>query len=628
MPAEKKITINWAALLAFAIFWLWGVNAYPAGSTLNNFFVNASIVFVFAYFVYNYHSENYRTVCEVKTEIILAFVFLSGLVLLFSWGHLTQPLWGDQIYHAQYSARHGQLVIFMMENNFPSLWLLVKDIPAITIIWTINLVLVVAFGLIFVLLPKYQATHRTTLVVLMLLILVTTRVIFTGESSIFHKAAGPANLLHFDWDPHPILRLFPLLLSSTIFGVSDFGYRAAAFLGYLFFLLFVFTRLNMRVGWQVALPAVLALGTLPIFWHVSYLVEQSVWSTLASAAVFVLMFSSKDLDSVPLIPALVLVIIATMMRSPAFIAFAPLAIVIGYRFIKGSIAKVDRIPLFILIATLALIVLISTLRGSPATLTEGHLSNLLFSQTNNIPSIAAVSALGLTPFFFVGFALRAGNVKSIVLFFATLFFFALCCLVYYAPVTRNLWGVGRYQAEMYVPIITAGIVAYCMVFSRGGKAQLFAVSPLMFLVVVNVFSLVTFDARSFRPFPDNPTPGEAVKSEVEYPAREAFQFIDTHKLQSNTYYIGIYYGGFVSALRGYSAEEYLKFWRLNNRYRNGFLVSVEGIHSDPEIRSVVIEPEADSGAIQGLQKHGWKGRADITHPRSRRKLTVLTREPF
>jgi hypothetical protein len=626
MQSKKKITINWAALLAFAIFWLWGINSYPTGSALNNFSVNVFIIFLFAYFVYNYSSDNFRTTFTLDTKIISAFILLSGFIVFLSWRHLVQPLWGDQIYHAQYAARHGQLAIFMMEHNFPSLWLGIKDIPAYTIIWVINFVLVIVFGLIFVLLPRYQATHRKALVVLMLLMLVTARAIFIGESNIFFGLTEPANLLHYDWDQHPIFRLSPLLLSSTIFGVSDFGYRAAAFLGYLFFLLFVFTKLNIQVGWRLAFSAVLALGTLPILWHVSYLVEQSAWSTLASATVFVLLFSSKDLESVPLIPAIVLVLIATLLRSPAFIAFAPLAIVISYRALIGNIRQLDRAPILILIATLTLFVLIATLRGSPATGTEGHLSKLLFSQTNNIPGIAAVSVLGLTPFFFVGFALRAATREGIVLFVATILFFAFCGLVYYAPVTRNLWGVGRYQAEMYVPLITAGIVAYCMALPKDRANQWFAVAPLIVLAMVNIFSLATFDSRSFRPFTDNPTPGEAVKSEVEYPTKETFQFIGKHKLQSHTYYVGIYYGGFVSVLRGYSAEQYLNFSRLNNRYRHGFSVNTEAISGDPEIRSVVVEPEADSGVIQGLRERGWKGQYDFTHAKSGRKLTVLTRE--
>src|SRR3989339_1409771 len=167
MQSTKKITINWAALLAFSIFWLWGINAYPAGSALNNVPVNAFIIFLFGYFVYNYFSDNFQSTFNLDAKVISAFVVLSAIVVFLSWGHLVQPLWGDQIYHAQYAARHGQLAIFMMEHNTPSLWLRIKDIPAYTIIWTINFISVVVFGLIFIFLPKYQAAHRKTLVILM-----------------------------------------------------------------------------------------------------------------------------------------------------------------------------------------------------------------------------------------------------------------------------------------------------------------------------------------------------------------------------------------------------------------------------------------------------------------------------
>ena len=626
MSASRTIVINWAMLLSFAIFWLWGVNAYPAGSSLNDFPVNAFIVFLFGYFVYNYFADNFRTTFNLDTKIISAFVVLSGLVVFLSWRHLVQPLWGDQIYHAQYAARHGQLAIFIINQSAPGLWMVVKDIPASTIIWAINFALVFIFGLLFILLPKYQATHRKTLVVLMLLMLVAARAIFTGESNIFYSVAEPVNLLHYDWDSHPIFRLSPLLLSSTLFGVSDFGYRAAAFLGYLFFLLFVFTKLNIQVGWRVALSAVLALGTLPILWHVSYLVEQSVWSSLVSSIVFVMIFSTKKIKDIPLIPILTLVILATLLRSPAFVVFAPVAIVIAYRIIKGDINRIDRWPILILIATLMLFVLISALRGSPATDTEGYFSKWLSAQVNNIPSIAAVSVIGLTPFFLVGYALKLTRREHLITFGAILAFLGLSGFVYYAPVTKNLWGVGRYQAEMFVPLITAGIVAYSMSLAKNRPNPWFSVVPLILIAAVNIFSLITLDTRSFRPFPENPTPGEAVKSEVEYPAKEAFKYIKDHKLQSNTFYVGIYYGGFVAVLRGYSVGEYVDFSRLNNRYRDGFSVNSESISADHEIKCVIVEPEASSGVIQALLDRGWKGREDFTHSRSGHKLTVLTRE--
>jgi hypothetical protein len=627
MQSERTLTINWAGLISFAIFFLWAINAYPAGSKLNDLPVNISIVLLFCYFISQYHAPNFRTIVSFNIRSLAIFVVLALIAVFLSWRHLEQPLWGDQIYHANYAARQGQLAIFLVEQKFPSLWSEIKDISASTVVWGVNLVLICIFGLLFILLPKLLATQKKLFVFFMLLALIASKAALSGNGNMFSGVSGSAFLpTDYGSDPHPIFRLFPLMLSSAIWGVSDFGYRMAAFTGYLVFLLFVFVKINGQAGRHLAFSAIVALGTLPILWHVSYLAEQSVWSTLASSAVFVMLFSAKDLESIPLIPIIALVILATLSRSPAFVAFAPVAIVIGYRMLKGNIKRVDRAPVLILIATLALFVLISVLRGSPATDTEVPLAKWLFAESNNIPGIAAVSVLGLAPFFFIGYVFRMATREHLILVGATIIFFALGGLVYYAPVSRNLWGVGRYQAEMYVPLITAGIVAYCMTYAKERNAKWLAAIPLIILALVNVFSILTFDARTFRPFADNPTPGEAVKSEVEYPAREAFQFVREHNLQDHAYYVGIYYGGFVSALRGYSAGEYFNFFQLNNRHRNGWAVNLDAINADTEIGSVVIEPEADFGAIQGLLERGWKGRHDFTHAKSGHKMIVLTRE--
>jgi hypothetical protein len=627
MQTERRLSVNWAALLSFAIFWSWGVNSYPMGSILNDFPVNAFIIFLFCYFSFHYFTPNFRTTFFIKKNTLAIFLFLAVVAVTLSWRHLEQSLWGDQIYHAHFGSRHGQLVIFMIEQRMPILWSMLKDVRVSTIVWFTNFIMLVFFGLLFILLPKFFVFSKKFFVFLMLCALLLTRLILSGEANIFSSLTGPFFMLNeYGADPHPVLRLFPLLLSSTIFGVSDFGYRAAAFTGYLLFLLFIYINLKDRVNLYLALAATLSIGTLPILWHVAYLAEQSVWSTLASASVFVLLFSSRDSASIPFIPAISLVILATLMRSPAFVAFAPIAVVLVYCIFKGNIKQIDRAPILILSTALIIIVLISVLRGSPATESEGYLSKFLYALTNNIPGIAAASVFGLIPFFFVGFAFRATSLESMILFFAALSFFAFCCLVYYAPVARILWGVGRYQSEMYVPLITAGIVAYCLTYAQNSFRQWFSIMPLIFLIALNIFSLITFDARSFRLFTDNPVPGEAVKSEIEYPSRDAFQFLGEHKLQNHTFYVGIYYGGFVSALRGYSAEQYVNFSLLNNRHRNGFSVKAEAISGDSEIRSVVIEPEADSETIKGLLELGWKGQYDFTHAQSGRKLTVITRE--
>ncbi|MBT8544358.1 hypothetical protein G6730_05150 [Polynucleobacter paneuropaeus] len=629
--APIKIKINWAALLSFAIFWIWGINAYPSGSNLNNSVVSATIIFLFGYFIFNYYSSNFQSILLVSRRSIIVFIFLTLILTILSWRHLTQPLWGDEIYHANLAARQGQLTIFLIENNFSYLWRRVKIWPASSFVWFSNFLMMVFFVFLFICLPYILKRHKSILVVLMISVMTLFRFAISGDANIFSSITEPAFLLHYDWDSHPVLRLLPLLLSSSVFGAFEFSYRLPGFLGYLLFLTFLFGRLEPRTGWLLGLAAAIAIGSLPVFWHVSYLVEQSIWSTLAASTLLVYLFSSHDVNEMSLMPLVSLTVFASLMRSPAFIAFGPVAIIIALQIAKRRTLSADYLPVLIVSLALALFVSISVLRGSPATESEGWMAKLLFAEINNIPAIAGASAIGLMPLFFIGFTFKVLTRDDFVKFSAILCFYILGNLVFYAPIARSLWGIGRYQAEMFVPLVASGVVAYCLesVNVRSKCNKWYAAFPLVILVAINFFSFLTFDYRVFRPFPENPTPGEAIKGQVEYPMKPAFQFIREHQLQGKVFYVGIYYGGYISSLMGFNATDYLAFTRLNNQYRDGFSVKIDAINADPNIESVLIEADADySGVLQGLIGRGWGGRYDFSQKNSNHKMIILTRTPL
>jgi hypothetical protein len=426
-------------------------------------------------------------------------------------------------------------------------------------------------------------------------------------------------------EPHPIFRVLPLVVSSSVFGATDFGYRMAAFTGYLVFLAFVFSRVRTCSTWPMALLSTIAIATIPILWHVSYLVEQSAWAAFSSASMFVMILSSKKMEDIPLVPLTVLVILATLLRSPAFAAFIPVAMVIGYRMFNGGINLEDRVPLIVSIATLALFVIISAVRESPATETEGAIAKWLLSATNNIPAVAAASVIGLYPLFFVGFVFRASTAKRSVLMLSALVFLMFVGYLYYAPLRSFLWGACRYQSEIFVPLIVAGIVAYCIDVRRLSQKYLWLPAiPLVALIAVNVFSICVMDNRTYKPLDAGAT--LPIKAEFEYPLNEAFDFVKANKMQDNTYYVGIYYGGFTSVLRGYTVKDYFAFSDLNNQYRNGFAVDLKALNADPKIAAVIVEANYNiSGAIEGLAKIGWLGRREFTHLASGTKMVVLTR---
>lgn len=626
-------SISWAGILAAVIYWLGGINSFSGGGIKGDI-VNLTLLLLFLYFLYQYHSPKFCTKITLDKKSLISFSLLTIILLLLSWGHLIQPLWGDQIYHANLASRQGQLIIFLMEKGSPNLWAWVKEWPAAMIVWSVNGFIVSLLGIFFIYLPRALKHSKKALMVVGAIFFIVSHYAIISSKGIFGGLSEPVFLLHYDWDPHPTLRLLPLLISSTFFGTLALGYRAAGFVGYLLLLAFMFSRLRVRTSSLVAFLAVFAVATLPIFWHVAYLAEQSIWSTVAAAAIFIWIFSCEKLEEIPLIPIASLVLISLLMRTPALISIAPLFVLTVYMLIKRRVPRNERTALILLYVLIALGLFVLISRGSPATEQISGLDKWILAFSNNIPAIAGASVLGLFPIFFIGFIFILRNQEDIVRLFLSMIFFALACAVFYIPVTTSLWGVARYQSEIFVPLVVAGVTAFCVnQFNEEFKLKSanlrdisLAASPLLFLIVANLFSLSVFDQRSFMPFPNGPTPGGAIKTEVEYPMKAAFKFIRLNKLQKNTFYIGIYYSGYISSLMGMSASDYLAFSRLNSQYRDGFSVNASAINADQKIESVIIEPEADSGAIKALTDFGWKGRYEFSQKRSVHKLIILTRE--
>ena len=314
------------------------------------------------------------------------------------------------------------------------------------------------------------------------------------------------------------------------------------------------------------------------------------------------------------------------MRAPGFIVIAPCLILVIYRAYLKKISPSEWREILILLTILLIFVLIGATRGSPATNSSFKLSTLTFFLDNNIFAIASSSVFGLTPLLFIGALFLLKDKLDLIKSGSVLVFVITCSIIYYLPVIKPLWGVSRYQAEIFVPIIIAGVIVILNSVHCIKYFNIYTAIPVVFLILVNLTSLANFDSREFRLFPDNPTPNEAIKSQAEYPIQDAFNFVKHHHLQSEVFYIGIYYGGFVSSLNGLSALEYIKFSSLNSRYRDGFSVNPVLINLDPDIKCVVIESDADSSAVKMLEDFGWTGKYVFTQHGSTHKMIVLTRK--
>ena len=637
---DMPVRINWALVLAFVIFWSWGLFGFAAGFKLD-YLLSFIFVSFYAYFLAQISNPNYTTVHRFHIYPLFTVVFL-GLALAFTWSNLTDGLYCDQIYHSSSAFRHSQLLLTFINFKLPWLWQSLKGLPVSWVLWSMNLTLFVFLAVLFYLLPRILFRHKILFLVTMILVIVVIRIIVTSPQFFLH-AASPEFRTNFLTDPHPPFRTFPLWLFGVLFSPGVLSFRICGFLAYLFFLLVLNSLLVRKTSFSRACLATTAVGTIPILWHVSYLVEPSIWAAICSSLIFILLYV-REYPAMGLYVALLcLLIIATMMRAPAFLGSIPVMGLLIFDLIMGmALQKRHWVQLTALLVFFFFIVTITVSRGSPAIEADGSsLTRSLNAIINNVQSVKAVDAVGLFPFFFVGVLFVPETWRKLVVVVSALIFVAATYFVYYGPVKEGLWGISRYQAEISVPIICLSVVAYSLsdgmprrgfslTFDRISKIKPSSVAIILLLgalTVNNVFSILTIDPIDH---PVLKTPGrhEAVKSQIEYPYTEATTYLTQQGLLGNTYFITeCYYGPFVGVLHGFSTEAYVQFKELYKNYRPSRWDDLNGLTLDKRVKAILIEGSASNSEQMKMElcSLGWGVSKEFTNERSRKKLYVMIR---
>ena len=621
------IKINWSLCLSVAIFWLLAFNDYPSNSGIRNVNYVGKVFFLvlFFFFCKKIHDPAYTTIINLKLSLAEGFLFF----LVFLWGFagpLQAALVGDEIYHASYASRHAQLLIHWVNQELPILWPSLSQVAASSVIRVVHLAIVAYLFCFFYFLPKKFRTHPYRLALALTITLVLTWLVFSSRANIFHKIEGPfyaCQLHQFGLaDPHPLLRQLPLLLASAFFGVSPAGYHAAGFLAFCLFLLFVYIRFRDQFGAIRAVTGTLLIGTTPVFLDVAVLAEQSVWAAIAGSIVFFQLARDGESRHIALIPLASIIVLASLQRAPAFLATFPLllwasACPEGRRNFARELPKLAPILLMLI-----WIIVITGLKGSPALQQPARPWWAWFTLLNEkIPDVAAVSVLGLLPVMFLGVLLVRPACRLLTC--GALLFIAACSYLYFVPLRDVLWGVSRYQAEIFVPLFVAAVAVFLeAVRNQAGPMSLL---PLLVILGTNLLSLHGMDARTFRPFPQAPLQGEAIRSAFRCPLKEAFSLVRDRGWQTGLFYVGVYYGGFASILQKYSVGDYVEFSILNNRHRLPSGVDILALNQDNDVQVVMVEPEEAQGVPQALIGLGWKELPPATQAHTDRNPRIFVR---
>jgi hypothetical protein len=595
---EMSFSINWPYLISFLIFWSYGYQAAGNYPLIPQTVFTIFITFLLGVFLYfGEFKKNKLTSTHSIAFFDLSFLaVITFLFLTINFSSLNNPLVGDQLFYSLMAKRHEIFGILKITELFElndfsfSKLIYIADIVAL-------LILIFLFFLIYYL--KLNFLIRT---LLLLIIFILTRCI------LLHEGGG--------YNLHPAFQLFPIWLSTSLFGISDFSFRISQFIGLICATFFIFINLSEKIGRLNALLTALALTSIPILFHVASLVEGSIWTSIL-LSLFLIRFLNIDKESF-LFWFAVSSIITTfvMMRITALIVLPTFLMI--YFFSNFKYFKINtKEYIYALLPFLVClpIVLKGILYGTPATYHAGEspfipydnstYHRIVFALINNIPWETAVSNIGYFWLSFL-FFIFIKNKRDSSYFFNRLSVISLFCigLLIFFSIRPVLWGVGRYKAEYLIPfIIFGGYMFFTWLNSSIFKKALPLIAFL--LISYNVFHLNNFptyipDIVSNKKF--------SRETEEIYDYNSALIEAKREGLASYTLIAGVTNGVMPQILAGYSVKEIKDTIKiLDNNLTNSDWTSFNAdlINSASEIKLVLISDGNNSSLKSDLQKLGW-----------------------
>ncbi len=623
------IPLNWALISAGAAFWCYGYFAaasFRAVSFTGNIFISVILygAFLSLILLSRYCKKWYEDTLTIRAKDIVVFLSFLAIMLTLSFRDLTSPLVGDQIVHSQESQRH----IITILLKLPAVTNILDNLIFSNVLFLLNLLSIGMLALLY-----YLFRNRNF----------ATKVIWLSAGFFIFRIA--VIMLGSYAAPHPPLRLFPLWLSSSLLSGTDFSFKLPQFLG-LIALMWLAQRIaNRRFTFLFSWLFGLAVGTIPLLWHVGTLVEQSIWTALVWSIFLLSAAENDDLGDFKWIRWSSLISLFTMMRQTAFLALMPLFIFyIAYAFHKD---KYDLKKLFFVLAPVLVslpFIMRSSVAGTPANYIPGEFT-IIPQGASSIERVWFAVRSGIAPwiilntvllpwaiFPFFAFLVYFVDFKKILNAIVILIFFAAAFATFYI-IRIGIWGTDRYQAEYIVPFAILGLYKLLVKLNGAGKTmpKLLAAG----LICIVIYNVSTFKSLYSHYKVKQVYRGVAIQTQPLYNYTDALKAVRNEGYAGHTYTAGITYGVFPEILNGFTVAQVLSTKRMIDRQNEmkGLMKAGEtglspgSINAAPEIKIVLISDIEQNveELIKGLQAFGWKTWRDFKYDRSQTVIYGMIR---
>lgn len=605
------ISFNWAAILFFSFFLAYGyygaitpeVSQFKeslASSILKLCFL--ALILAFFGFLAWKAPGRFQDSIKIQRKDFVVFISYFAILFAFSFNQLHFSLYSDEISYSATS--HGQSIRISLA--------LIHQLHALDgvsfqyLVQTISLILLISLLGLFMLSRRLSWKSK---IIIFSLLLVLGRLVFT--------------VMGGNRSPHPPLQLIPPFIFGSVSGITDFSFKFSYFIAYVIFILVLYRMVHRVFTFSASYLLALAIGTIPLLWHLSGIVEHSLWASICFTLVLVEIVTSKTLNYIRLVS---FISISAMLRQPSFLAIFPvLVLLITEEFHFNRWVDWPSKLVFSLSPTLLFIPFLGTslIHGTPSTdaLNENSALGRVLDAINSdviwtsISNVVPYWWICLIPFAFIPLA-----GKTLSRNIAFLFFFMIAICMYYS-IHPSLWGYAKYQAEYAVPFAITGLIFSMLKLAAFPYSRNVLTVPVSILILLNIAGFVRMpqpDLRMDAPrgmVSNNSTasaPGEYILAAIPYSYREAYDAIKKENLSENSYSIGATYGILPEIMNGYSVKSiravhdiFLK--QDTNRLNapnDGW--NVDLVESDNRIKVVLIGSVSNKKKlIDQFRKRGW-----------------------
>lgn len=551
-------------------------------------------ILVFLYFLNKKNVDAHGGFFGVElsgSKIIHTFIVF-GAFLAITWINFNPSLHGDELSHSFYSQYH---IFYALTKLAP--WLSAFDISKLIWVSSFSVVITICLLLLtgFKFLKKFRFENKIPLIWLWVAIifLIVSRVLL-------HLVGG--------FDPaHPPFRLFPLWLSSSLFGLTDLSFRLPGLIALSLIVVTFYDELK-TAGQPVVIciMGLLAVSSIPVLWSSSYIVEPSIWAALFST-IFLFKFqrNSLNLQDFKLLVAILSVFIL-MRQSIIYVLPALFFLMI----VQHRTDAKRTVTEYLLVLTPLLIALPMLFRsivlGTPAqnySDVEEQLSvidAISLAWSSGLLFKISWSNLGWWLIFLI-FALvpskkwgMKGTISICIMLLSGIFLFY--------SIRPILWGIPRYHVEFLVPIILFGLVRFLSLnLMTGLKGFVLAI-----FIGLNCYQM--FAGSQVESIVNG---HKSIETHPRYDFRGALALAKNSGLAGKTVIFNGNYRRMLEIMSGFSVGDLELLSRLDEDLKNGLVrPSVKALVHDERVELVLVgrdnrDPEIE-GLIQELEDAGFK----------------------